>query len=251
MLVNLLIFALGACVGSFLNVCVYRLPHDQSIITPPSHCTACKRRLKPIDLIPLLSYFLLRGKCRFCGKKISARYPWVEFLTGLIFLLIKLQFGLSAFWAYAIFASLLIVIFFIDLKHLVILDELCYLGITVGLVHNLILGSILSSLAGAALGFGLLWLIGWLGKKYYKKEALGEGDLKLAAMLGAFLGWEQILLVIFLAYLLGAIAGLMLLGLKIKKMDEYIPFGPALAAGAFIAMFWGKFLINFYLAHLI
>jgi leader peptidase (prepilin peptidase)/N-methyltransferase len=250
----------GALVGSFLNVCIYRLPRGESVAFPSSHCPRCGASILPFDLIPVVSYFFLLGRCRRCHEKISWRYPLVEALTAL---------GFAAAWQaaagqllgfvfYVIFLSVLIVIFFIDLEFKLIPDSVTMIGLVSGLVYNLLLGTaslqninfnlLISSVAGMLLGFLLLYAISFFGRKFYKKEVMGEGDLYLAALLGAYLGWAGVLLAIFLAYILAALAaGAFLIAGKVK-LSNYIPFGPALAAGGIITLFFGSPIINWYLS---
>jgi leader peptidase (prepilin peptidase) / N-methyltransferase len=240
---------IGAVVGSFLNVCIHRLPREESVVFPSSHCPACGQKLVPLDLVPVISYLFLRGRCRYCGAPIAWRYPLVEGLTALGF---ALAWSVSAgdpiaFLARIVFVSALIVIFFIDLEHLVIPDAVSLTGLIAGLLYNSFEGHFFPALAGALLGFALLYAIGFLGKLFYHKEIMGEGDLLLAAFMGAYLGWAGILLAVGLAYLLAALVIIVLLALRKVKMDNYIPFGPALAAGGFIALFWGNQLIAWYL----
>ena len=258
---SLLFFIIGAVVGSFLNVCIYRLPRGESIVFPPSHCPNCGAQLKPYDLVPILSYLFLLGRCRRCREKISWRYPLVEFLSGCAFALAwQAALGRPLYFAfYALFLACLIVVFFIDLEFQVIPDAVSVLGIAGGLIFSLLQGAVslkiidfdplISSLGGMLLGFSLLYAIGFLGRSYYKKEVIGEGDLYLAALLGVFLGWAGVLLAIFLGYVLAALAsGALLLSGRIK-FSGYIPFGPALAAGGAIALFYGTPIINWYLGN--
>lgn len=256
---SLLLFIIGAVVGSFLNVCIYRLPRGESLVFPPSHCPNCGARIKPYDLVPVLSYFFLRGRCRGCQEKISWRYPLVEALTGSAFAAawVAVAGRPLDFFFYAVFLSCLIVVFFIDLEFKVIPDGVSALGLAAGLSYGLLKGAVslkvidfnplISSLAGLFLGFLLLYAIGFLGRSYYKREVLGEGDLYLAALLGAFLGWAGVLLAIFLAYVLAAlVSGVLLLTGRVR-FGGYIPFGPALAAGGVIALFYGTPIIGWYL----
>ncbi|OGB89639.1 hypothetical protein A2625_05850 [candidate division WOR-1 bacterium RIFCSPHIGHO2_01_FULL_53_15] len=244
-------FILGLVVGSFLNVCIYRLPREESIIWPSSHCPRCGKDLRPLDLIPLISFFLLRGRCRSCGEKISPRYPLVELLTGCgfvgVFILSGGEFVPLIFQS--VFLSALIVIFFVDLEHSVIPDSASYLGILAGLLYNFLFGwpVFLSALGGALLGYLILYLISLAGRLYYKKDVLGDGDLYLAVVLGAWLGWGGVLAAIFLSYLLAALVLLTLLLSGRVKFGQYVPFGPALAAGGLITLFFGPQLIGFYL----
>jgi len=254
-LVNVFIFALGAVVGSFLNVCIYRLPLNRSIVFPPSHCPNCQKPIAWHDNIPILSYLLLLGKCRQCQQPISLRYPLVELLNGILYLMIIYCLGFSVwdlgFYFTAYFVSALLVIAFSDLETGLIPDQPIFLGIILGLLFGAISGKWLDPLLGAALGFALLFLVQKFGAFLYKKEVLGDGDLKLAAFLGAYLYPSSLLLGLFLGYFLGAVAAVLLLIFKIKKMGDYIPFGPALAAGGLLTLFFGPQLINLYIANFI
>src|SRR3989338_1166369 len=197
------LFILGVVVGSFLNVCIHRLPQGLSIVFPPSHCPSCEARLNPLDLIPILGYFLLRGKCRYCGVKISSRYPLVEFLSGLAFLWVWIFQSPPSIWDYVfkvVFIAVLIVVFFTDLEQQVIPDAVIKFGILAGLIYNSLPGFLspkgmvsnpfVSALLGILLGYFLLLAIALLGKSWFKKEALGEGDLYLAALLGSYLSFK-------------------------------------------------------------
>ena len=249
-------FIAGAVVGSFLNVLIYRLPRGESIILPPSHCPSCGKSLSPLDLVPILGYFLLFGKCRYCRTKISFRYPLVELLSGANFALIWIftNGNLFNFFFQALFLSVLIVIFFTDLEQQVIPDEVSVLGIFSGLIYHYFRGiafpkgfnPFLSSLFGMLLGYILLYGIGVLGKLIFKKEAMGEGDLYLAALLGANLGVEGVMLSLLLAYFLAAAVAMVLLILGKIKIGQYIPFGPALAVGGVITLFFGKQMVSWY-----
>jgi len=261
---SLLSFVFGAVVGSFLNVCIYRLPEGISIVNPPSFCPNCKYHIRWYDNIPLISYILLRGKCRNCGERISPRYFIVELVTALLFLAAYKSVGLSAVLpVYFALIGALIVVAFIDLKHRIIPDVITYSGIIGGVVLSFLLpmlhknpfpwnlvvepklAALLDSLSGLFLGGGALYLIGILGEATFKREAMGGGDVKLLAMLGAFLGWKAVLLIIVISALLGAIVGVVE---KIRTGASYIPYGPYLALGGLIAMFWGERIINAYLS---
>lgn len=252
---------LGSIIGSFLNVCISRLPRDESIIFPPSHCPHCGKKLAVFDLIPLISYLCLGGKCRFCKKKIAGRYFLVELISGLFLVwlnsVIPLWFQPANFVFTAVFFYLLLVIFFVDAENQVIPDALNVGLVFLGLIYKLADGTILSpagvsldpllsAVMGMLLGFVMLWLIGFWGKIWFKKQAMGEGDMFLAAALGACLGWKGGLLAIFLAYLLAAIAAIYLLVAGKAKIGQYIPFGPALAGGGILALFFGQKIIHWY-----
>ncbi len=258
MLYLIFLFILGAVVGSFLNVCIHRLPREESIIYPASHCPQCKHRLNGIDLIPILGYFLLGGKCRFCKTPISFRYPLVELISGAFFAGAALKTeGLFEFLFYVIFTSLMIIVFFTDLEQQVIPDSISVSGIFAGLIFNYFRGMFsatgealnpfISALFGMLLGYILFYLIARVGRIWFKKEVMGEGDFYLAAFLGAYLGWQGVLLAVFLAYLLAGIVALPLLLLGKIRMGSYVPFGPALATGGILSLFFGQRFISWYL----
>ncbi|MCM8818971.1 MAG: prepilin peptidase [Candidatus Omnitrophica bacterium] len=241
------IFILGLIFGSFANVCIYRLPKGKSIIYPSSFCPNCNKPIKWYDNIPLLSYIILKGKCRYCKSKISFRYFIVELLTGLLFFIIYKKFGLSYLnFVFDIFVLSLIIVSFIDIDTFLISDVIVIPGIFLGLffsflfpkIHNMErLNSFLYSFIGAIVGGGVLIFLAIIGKLLFKKEAMGGGDVKLLAMIGAFLGWKPILLTLFFASVIGVLISLILIMMKKKKVDDYIPFGPYLAIGAIISIF--------------
>jgi leader peptidase (prepilin peptidase)/N-methyltransferase len=244
------VFILGAFVGSFLNVCIYRIPKEESIIIPSSHCTSCNHPLSPIDLIPILSYFIQRGKCRYCGEPFSWRYPLVEFLTAVFFLLIVAIYKITFIsFILIIFTSLLIVIFFIDLDHQIIPNSLTYPGIVFGLItsfKNPIAESFKFAFLGSLFGGVLFLSIAFLSSFLFSKEGMGGGDIKLACMMGAFLGFKNLIIAIFLSFTIGGIVGIFLMRLKVKGRKDYIPFGPALVSGTFLALFFGKQILSWY-----
>ncbi|MCJ7498125.1 MAG: prepilin peptidase [candidate division Zixibacteria bacterium] len=249
--IGIIIFISGLAIGSFLNVCIYRIPLRKSIIFPASHCPKCGNKIRAFDNIPILSYLILKGKCRYCKEKISSIYPAVELLSGLLFLSLYLRYGLS--WEFAskifLFTSLL-VIFFIDLKYQLIPDVITLPGIVIGFIFSILAQSppFLESLIGFFAGGGILYLIAIFGDKFFKKESMGGGDIKLAAMLGTFLGWKMVLLVIFLASFLGAIAGIIfIIFSKQGRGNRLIPFGPFLAVATLLTIFFGNQLIELYL----
>ena len=217
---------LGLIVGSFSNVCIYRIPRNESVIYPASHCPKCRTKIKPIDNIPLLSYILLKGRCRNCGSKISIQYPVVEFLTGLIYLIIYLIYGLSVqSLVYIILSSALIIIAFIDFNQQIIPDVISLPGIVIGFILSFFVPYISSvnSILGIVVGGGVILIIGLGGLAIFKKEAMGGGDVKLAAMIGAFLGLRYIIISLFLGFFLGALIGIILIMTKIKKREDAIP----------------------------
>lgn len=247
----LLILLLGLAVGSFLNVCIYRLPEGKSIFFPPSHCPLCNKKIKFYDNIPVLSFILLKGRCRFCGSKISVQYPLVELLTAFLFVGAYIWQGLSlGFLSTIVLGCLLIIVFFVDLKHRIIPDVITLPGIVIGLGFAFFSPGIkiLDSFLGILIGGGVLYLLAILGELLFKKESMGGGDIKLAAMLGAFLGWQKLFLIFFLSALLGSIIGVLAIRFSSKvKEHRTIPFGPFLALASFAALFWGEKIIKAYL----
>jgi leader peptidase (prepilin peptidase)/N-methyltransferase len=243
-------FVFGALVGSFLNVCIHRIPSHESIAFPASHCPHCREPIKPYDNVPIVSYLVLRGRCRHCAAAISARYPVVELLGGIAAVGALYAFGPTA-QALLIFAFLaaLIVITFIDVDHQIIPDAISLPGIFVGFAAALLFGrpTWLSSLAGIALGGGTLWIVAAGYEWLTGREGMGGGDIKLLAMIGAFLGWRAIPVTVLLASLLGSVIGLSLMALRGRDTKMAIPFGPFLAAAAVCALFWGDALIDWYL----
>ena len=245
-----LIFILGLIVGSFSNVCIYRIPRNESIIFPASHCPKCCSNISPKDNIPLLSYILLKGRCRNCKSKISIQYPIVELLTGLIYLIIYLTYGLSVqFLIYIILSSALIIIAFIDLNEQIVPDVISLPGIVIGFILSFFVPyiSFINSVLGIFAGGGIILIIGLAGSIIFKKEAMGGGDVKLAAMIGAFLGWRYIIISLFLGFFLGALAGIILILSKIKSREDVVPFGPFIVLGSLITLLWGEKIISWYL----
>lgn len=246
------IFLFGLCVGSFLNVCIYRMGREQSVVKPRSHCPHCRKIILWYDNIPLLSFILLRGRCRWCGKKISFRYFFIELLTGIVFLVIYQKFNLSYYTlVYCIFVSGLIVATFVDFDFRIIPDEISLGGIAAGLIFSFLfpglhnapthLAGLWQSFLGVLMGGGILWILGCIGDFMFKKESMGGGDVKLLAMIGAFLGWKLALLTLPLASVFGALIGIII---KIRTKESLIAFGPYLALGAFISIFWADFILN-------
>jgi leader peptidase (prepilin peptidase)/N-methyltransferase len=246
-------FVVGAAIGSFLNVCIHRLPRGESIVFPASHCVNCGHKLSAWDLIPVLGYLWLKGRCRYCGTGISFRYPLVEMLSAILLTLAWTNSGGNTFYYIfqSVFISMLLVIFFTDLENQVVPDAVTLPGIIIGLLYGFFSRNIFSSLAGMVLGYLLLYFIGRAGKFIFKKDALGEGDPCVAALLGAFLGWEKLLLALFLAYLLAAFISAALLIAGKVKIGQAVPFAPALAAGGAIALFCGGRMLIWYSGWLI
>ncbi len=243
-------FLFGAIVGSFLNVCIYRLPREESIVFPGSHCPYCKTPIRFYDNIPIISYILLRGKCRYCSHIISPQYPIIEGLTAFSSVLLFIKYGISLnYLIYFAFVSALIVITVIDLYHQIIHDVISLPGIGVGLLSSLILSNITfwESLIGIISGGGILFLVAVGYQWLFKREGMGGGDVKLLAMIGAFLGWKSVFLTIILSSFIGSVVGIVLIAIKGKNLKYAIPFGPFLSLGAVISLFYQNEIIYWYL----
>ena len=242
-------FVFGAVVGSFLNVCIFRLPQEQSIVLPSSHCFSCKRPIAFYDNIPLISFILLQGKCRNCKTPLSYQYPLVELLTGVTSLACIIKWGVT-FNALSIFIFIaaLIVITFIDFEHKIIPDVISLPGILYGLLLSLVWTRItfLDSLLGVLLGGGSLLLVAGLYYLLTKEEGMGLGDVKLLAMMGAFLGWKSILFIIMIGSFTGAVIGIAVMLIKRKDRRYAIPFGPFLSLVAVCYIFYGQEIIFWY-----
>jgi len=240
----------GALVGSFLNVCIFRLPKEESIIWPGSHCPHCKNAIKFYDNIPVVSYFLLKGRCRYCKGSISLQYPLVEGITALSSLFLIIKFGPSlSYLFYFAFVAALIVITVIDLYHQIIPDAISLPGIGVGLLASLLIPQItlFNSVIGILLGGGSLFIVATFYQWLFKREGMGGGDIKLLAMIGAFLGWKAVLLTILLSSLIGSVTGILMMVVKGKDFKYAIPFGPFLSLGAVISLFYGEEIVRWYL----
>lgn len=247
---NVISIIFGALVGSFLNVCIFRLPKEESIVWPGSHCPYCQKPIKAYDNIPLISYILLKARCRYCKKSISVQYPLVEGITALGSLILFIKFGPSlSYLFYFLFFAALIVITVIDLYHQIIPDVISLPGIGVGLLASLMVPQItfFNSLAGVLLGGGSLFLVATIYQWFFKREGMGGGDVKLLAMIGAFLGWKAVIVTILLSSLIGSIIGISVMVLKGKDFKYAIPFGPFLSLGAVIALFYGAAMVSWYL----
>ncbi|ADG82599.1 prepilin peptidase [Thermincola potens] len=245
---NIFLFSLlGIIIGSFLNVCIYRIPQQMSVINPPSHCPDCGNRLKPLHLIPVISFLMYKGRCAYCGTKISWQYPLVELLTGLLYGLTVYRFGLTAeAVVYLVLISLLIVISFIDLRLKIIPNGLIIIGLVVGLAINIIRP--LTTFSGGLVGFFSAGCL-FLAIAVLSKGGMGGGDIKLAAMLGLWLGWQQAFLGFFLAFLSGTAVGIGLMATGQKSRKDAIPFGPFISLGALLSIFWSRQIIGWYMAH--
>ena len=239
----------GAIVGSFLNVCIHRLPRGMSVVIPASHCPSCITPLHPLDNIPLLSILVLRGRCRHCGATITWRYPLVEGLNGIAYALAVLRFGLDpAAFVHAALLSALIVVAFIDLEHRIIPNEITIPGLPLGLLASATVLPISAwdALIGALCGGGILFAIAWISRLVLRREGMGMGDVKLLAMLGAFLGWKATLLTLLLGSGAGAVVGVTMMAMKRATRHDPIPFGPYLALGAAVALLVGDAIIEWY-----
>lgn len=261
---RIFIFIFGSIVGSFLNVCIHRLPLGESVVWPHSHCPKCLKKVPGYDNIPFISFVILRGRCRFCKQRISLRYPLVELLTAALFLSLFLRYGLSYnFLIFIVLISCLIIAAFVDLKHRIIPDEVSVGGMILGFIlisaHGFSLRPfafnprpMVSSLLGIITGGGITYLTGALFDTLYFKllkkppiqgqtQSMGGGDVKLMSMVGAFLGWQQAIFVFFLAPFFGAAAGIA--NLLIKK-DHTLPYGPFLSLAALFSLFWFQKVIS-------
>jgi leader peptidase (prepilin peptidase) / N-methyltransferase len=265
---TVLSFLFGAAIGSFLNVCIYRIPLEQSVVRPPSHCFSCQRRVAWYDNIPLVSYLVLRGRCRYCKSPYSPRYLLVELLTAVLFLLIWLQYGGSAeavaldprIPVYWLFVSGLLLGTFVDFDHQIIPDRVSIGGMMAGVGLSLLAPSVhdaagpveglIRSLIGCAAGFGSLYLIAEIGGVIFKKEAMGFGDVKLLGAIGAFLGWKAVLFTILMSSLIGSVVGVSLILLGGREWQSRIPYGPYLAAAAVVWVLWGQGWWDWYFAFL-
>ncbi len=254
MVIYIIAFIFGSLIGSFLNVCIYRLPRNLSIVRPASRCPSCNTPIRPYDNIPILSYIFLGGKCRVCGAKISLRYPFVEFLNAALYVLVLWRFGIGWYIPlYFLFCSALIVIIFIDLDFQIIPDSITLPGIVIGLIA----GSFLlpdpfmrydtlgfrSSIIGFLTGGGLFYAVAVLSR-----GGMGGGDIKMMAMVGSFMGWKTVLMTTFFGSLTGAVLGIMLMAFKGKGRKTKIPFGPFLALGTFVTLFYGQEILTWYLS---
>ncbi|MCM8816408.1 MAG: prepilin peptidase [Candidatus Omnitrophica bacterium] len=261
---ELLAFIIGACFGSFANVVIYRLPRNKSIVKPGSFCPKCRRSINWYDNIPIISYLVLKGRCRYCKKSISLRYPVVELLMGVLTILLYQKFWTAelycTFLFYFIFTLGLVIISGIDYETFLIPDVIVLPLIALGILGAAmcknffmpqkawpVLTSFSYSLSGALIGALIVLLLMIMGKVIWKKEAMGGGDLKLLAAIGAFVGWKGVLVSIFFGSILGTIISLALIYSKKKTWDDYVPFGPYLAIGAILTVLLkGNYLFSLY-----
>lgn len=244
-----LLGAVGLVIGSFLNVCIHRLPRRESVVWPASRCATCKRELSWYENVPVLSWTVLRGRCRTCGERISAMYPAVEVVTGAVFVAAGLFYGWTPLLAARLlFACAMIVLFVIDLQHRILPNVITVPGIVVGVGLSVVLppGPV-SSLIGAVAGGGVLWAIGEAYYWWRGVDGLGMGDVKMLAMIGAFLGWQQMLVTLIFASLSGSLAGAAMIATRRGDMKAALPFGTFLAVGALVAAVAGDAVLDWYL----
>ena len=247
-----LVALLGLAVGSFLNVLIYRLPRNEKMALERSRCPHCGHRIPLYLNIPLVSYLMLRGRCRWCRGPISFRYPLVEFLNGAFYLLFLYHDGLTVQLPFHCFlASALLAIFFIDLQFQLIPDKITLPGIVVGLLGALAATppGIVAALIGVVVGGGALLAVAYMGEWLFKKEAMGGGDIKMAAMMGAFVGWQKVLLIFVAGAFIGLVGSLVWMAFSRRlRRDRVIPFGPFLAAAAMAIMIYGDAILRYYLS---
>jgi len=240
----------GLILGSFLNVCIHRIPLKKSIVHPPSSCPGCGEKIRFYDNIPLLSYIFLLGRCRYCRQQISFQYPLLELITGLLSLALFFRYNISSqYFLFLLFAASLVVISFIDLRLKIIPDIISLPFILFGLVISLVFSHITwhDSLIGIIVGGGALYLIAVVFERLTGKEGMGGGDIKLLAMIGAWMGWRALPFIVLISSLSGVIIGTSSLLLARRGLQTRIPFGPFLALGALVYLFFGRELISWYL----
>ena len=240
----------GLAIGSFLNVCIYRIPLGQSIVHPPSRCTGCGQALRWHHNVPVASWLLLRGRCAFCGAGISARYPAVELLTGVVFALHALVFEPGPLLLVRLaFAAVLIVLAFIDIDHRILPDSMTLTGIPLGVLASVWLPpGWRDSLIGVALGGGILWLIAEAYYRWRHVEGMGMGDVKMLAMIGAVLGWRAVVVTLVLSSFSGALVGVLMMSRAKDGMRYALPFGTFLSLGALVASLVGEPLVAWYVS---
>ncbi len=247
----IIIIVFGSAWGSFLNVLIYRIPRDMSLVKPASSCPHCKKKIKVYDNIPIISYLTLGGKCRYCKAKIPFSYPLVEFLTPLSFMLIYSQHSLSFFFfASCLFASAMIVLGFIDFYHMIIPDEITMPGLILALVYSFFREDVnlTQALIGAVSGAGFLLLVYGAYLVLRKKEGLGMGDVTMMLLIGAYLGWRQAFFTLVLASFVGALVGMAVIFFRKKDFQYSLPFGTFLAPAALFSLLWGEKILRAYLS---
>ncbi len=240
---------LGLCLGSFANVCIYRIPQNKSIVHPASSCLHCGAKLRFFDNIPLVSYLLLIGRCRACNGSISMRYPLVEILTAILSLALFVRFGFGLqYIQFMLFAGTLLILSFIDFDHKILPDVLTLPGILAGWLASFLPGGIswVDSLIGLIAGGGSLYLVAFAYERITGREGLGGGDIKLLAMIGAWMGWVSLPLIVLMSSLSGAVIGSIFILSGGKGARTQIPFGPFLSMGALFYLFWGREITYWY-----
>lgn len=245
-------FVLGMIFGSFFNVCIWRIPRKESIVKPPSHCPSCHSLIKWYDNIPLVSYLILRAKCRKCGEKISIRYPIVELLTGLLFCSSFLIFGYQYYIFFVlIYVSFMIIMSFIDIDHFLLPDRFTLTMIPLGIITIFFRDnfSLMDSLLGIVTGGGIILIFSAGYYLFRRKIGMGGGDIKLMAGVGAFIGAKLVLLAILMGTIIALIAAIPYLITKKKGLEAMLPFGPFLALAAIICLFWGDIIFDWWLKH--
>jgi leader peptidase (prepilin peptidase)/N-methyltransferase len=245
-------FFLGLIFGSFFNVCILRIPNHKSIVMPPSHCPNCNYELKWYDNIPILSYIILRGKCRNCKSAISPRYAIIEFLTGVLFAFTFYRFGFNVYTIFAlIFISFMIIMSFIDLDHFILPDRFTLTLIPLGILSSFFKSDFnwIDSITGLLVGGGFILIFSATYYLVRKRSGMGGGDMKLMAGVGAYLGFKLALLTLMIGTIAGTMVAIPYLLIKKKKMDSMLPFGPFLALAAVICLFWGEEIFNWWLRH--
>jgi len=250
--VNFIVIAAGAIIGSFLNVCIFRLPSGSSLISPGSSCPYCSAKIRFFDNIPVISYIILFGKCRRCARRISIVYPVVEIMMSFFAYTLYLKYGITVKTLLLfVLISALVVVSFIDLKHYIIPDSISIPGVIVGFLTSFIQGAAvhpLESISGLLLGGFSLLFIGLIYEKLTGREGIGGGDIKLLAMIGAFLGYKNVLLILFLSSVVGAVIGvLLMIFVRDRSRHSLIPFGPFLSFAAVVAVYYGEEIISSYL----
>jgi leader peptidase (prepilin peptidase)/N-methyltransferase len=243
-----IVLLLGLAIGSFLNVVIHRLPRHESLVSPGSRCPECGYELRPIDNIPFVSYVLLRGRCRKCGMRISPRYPIIEVATAVLFVLHYLMFGWTLLLSVRLlFSAALVALFAIDLEHRLLPDRITLPGIVLGLAASMFLPpGFRDALIGTIAGGGVLWLVGEAYYRYAGEEGMGGGDVKMLAMIGAFLGWQLVLVALVFSSIAGAVIGLVVIALKRGDMKYALPYGTFLAIAGAIASLYGDQIFRWY-----
>lgn len=243
---SILVLITGCLTGSFLNVVIYRLPREKSLVWPGSKCPGCDNPIAFYDNIPVISWLMLKGKCRKCNEKISIRYPIVELITGILFFLIYKSTGMSLNWMFlSYFVCLMVVITWIDIDFMLILHSITYPAIVIGFIYSYINNALPQSILGFIIGTVLFYLIAKISFVVMKKEGMGMGDVAFVALLGTWLGVTNLLGSLFISFLLGSLIGVVFLA--VKGRSEHFPFGPSLAIGALITVLTNNYLFNWYI----